>query len=84
MGTGLGWEGNRLAVLRTDDPLTAYIIRLSNVAQSLVKSWGGKEMVTSGSTEKCPHPIYLHLITHISRNRKVTLMVLFDKINIVL
>ena len=33
MGTGLGWEGNRLAVQRTGNPLTI----LSSLAQSLVK-----------------------------------------------
>ena len=57
MGTGLGWEGNRLVGQRNGDPLTATLyIEQSGPITS------GKEMGTSGCTEKCPHPIYLTLV----------------------
>ena len=37
MGIGLGWEGNRLIVQRTGNPLTATLYIEYNLVQSLVK-----------------------------------------------
>ena len=50
MDTGLGWEGSRLVVQRTDNHLTAtlYIEKSGPMASK-------KEMGTSGCTEKCPY-----------------------------
>ena len=51
MGTGLGWEGNRLDVRRTGDtPLTA-AFKLRSLAQSLVKRrWAPLNALTSVPT----------------------------------